>query len=262
MATSAVLIRPSELLREKRREVAETVTRLGGSNPRVFGSVARGEDTVTSDIDLLIDIIPDERGDYFSLPNALTELLGVTVDVMSASRIKPDKHAEILHDAVPLSDFPRESAQMADDDFPDELRVSRTPKQYRWLADIVAQAKKAKRLSARSKEAYDDDEFLQYAADDIIIAAGEAARRITESCDLDKRRPDIKLGKLRDARNYAAHHYDGEINYDIHWNTLTVSLPDTARQGQALLDQRAALTTKAERRQFDLAVGIPPNPHD
>jgi uncharacterized protein len=36
--------------------VLEIAHRRGASNVRVFGSVARGEDTETSDIDLLVDL--------------------------------------------------------------------------------------------------------------------------------------------------------------------------------------------------------------
>ncbi|MDR1392973.1 MAG: nucleotidyltransferase domain-containing protein [Bifidobacteriaceae bacterium] len=52
------------------------------SGPRVFGSVARGEDNVGSDVDLLVDVEPGTTG--FDLGGAcleLTELLGVGVDL-------------------------------------------------------------------------------------------------------------------------------------------------------------------------------------
>ena len=43
-------------LRSHRQELREAAVRYGVSNVRVFGSVARGEDTADSDIDLLVDL--------------------------------------------------------------------------------------------------------------------------------------------------------------------------------------------------------------
>ncbi len=46
-------------LRRHRRALTTTAGRRGASNLRVFGSVARGDDTEDSDIDLLVDLSPD-----------------------------------------------------------------------------------------------------------------------------------------------------------------------------------------------------------
>ncbi|MEO6654064.1 MAG: helix-turn-helix domain-containing protein, partial [Ilumatobacteraceae bacterium] len=46
-------------LRRRRRAVIEAAARGGASNVRVFGSVARGEETEQSDVDLLVDLDAD-----------------------------------------------------------------------------------------------------------------------------------------------------------------------------------------------------------
>jgi predicted nucleotidyltransferase len=46
-----------EILRVKRQEIEQIARRHGAGNIRVFGSVARGEDSEASDVDLLIDIV-------------------------------------------------------------------------------------------------------------------------------------------------------------------------------------------------------------
>ena len=43
-------------LRRRRRVVLELCARRGARNVRVFGSVARGDDTLASDVDLLVDL--------------------------------------------------------------------------------------------------------------------------------------------------------------------------------------------------------------
>ncbi len=70
---------------------------------RVFGSVARGEDTDSSDVDLLVDL---EGGvglvALAGLRRELTELLGVDVDVVPAGTLKAGVRAEALAEAMEL----------------------------------------------------------------------------------------------------------------------------------------------------------------
>lgn len=69
----------------------------------MFGSVARGEDTATSDIDLLVDL---DHGvglfDLLGLERELGKLLGVDVDVVPADTLKPRIRALVLGEAIPL----------------------------------------------------------------------------------------------------------------------------------------------------------------
>ena len=68
----------------------------------VFGSVARGEATDDSDIDLLVEFEPDSSLlDLIELEEALRTLLGTNVDVISAGALL-ERDAEIRRDAVPL----------------------------------------------------------------------------------------------------------------------------------------------------------------
>jgi uncharacterized protein len=71
------------------------------SNPRVFGSVARGDDAGGSDIDILVDPTPDTTlFDIGAIRYELQRLLGVPVDVVTP-RALPDKfRASVIADAV------------------------------------------------------------------------------------------------------------------------------------------------------------------
>lgn len=91
---------PSEVLRARRADVLDMILKHGGSNPRVFGSVARGTDTPESDIDILIELPPERAWGFASVPK-LSEMLGMPVDVVIESSLKP-KHAAILREARPL----------------------------------------------------------------------------------------------------------------------------------------------------------------
>ena len=76
-------------LRSQREMIIEIVSRNKACNVSVFGSVARGEETAESDIDLLVDFLPGASlTDQFRLQEELTELLKTPVDVISRRALK------------------------------------------------------------------------------------------------------------------------------------------------------------------------------
>jgi predicted nucleotidyltransferase/DNA-binding XRE family transcriptional regulator len=90
-------------LRRHRRALMEIAARRGARNVRVFGSVARGEDTDTSDIDLLVDLdIGVGLVSLAGLNRELAELFGVDVDVVPADTLKPAVRDDILSEAIAL----------------------------------------------------------------------------------------------------------------------------------------------------------------
>jgi len=90
-------------LRRHRRAVIDTAARHGAANVRVFGSVARGEDTEHSDIDLLVDLSIDVGAvGLAGLTREIGEIVGVEVDVVPAASLKPAVRDRALAEAVPL----------------------------------------------------------------------------------------------------------------------------------------------------------------
>jgi predicted nucleotidyltransferase/DNA-binding XRE family transcriptional regulator len=90
-------------LRRHRRAVLRVAARRGARNVRVFGSVARGEDTDGSDVDLLVDLAAGvSLVSLAGLRRELTELLGVDVDVVPAATLKPGVRANVLAEAISL----------------------------------------------------------------------------------------------------------------------------------------------------------------
>lgn len=90
-------------LRRRRRSVIEAAARRGAGNVRVFGSVARGDDTEGSDIDLLVDL-DDGVGlvALSALSREIAEIVGTDVDVVPASSLKPAVRDRVLAEAIPL----------------------------------------------------------------------------------------------------------------------------------------------------------------
>jgi predicted nucleotidyltransferase/DNA-binding XRE family transcriptional regulator len=90
-------------LRQRRKKVLAAAAKHGASNVRVFGSVARGEDTPQSDIDLLVDLSP--RSGLVALGRLERELggaLGVRVDVVPANSLRPRVRSETDREAIQL----------------------------------------------------------------------------------------------------------------------------------------------------------------
>lgn len=89
-------------LREQRERVHEIAAAHGARDVRVFGSVARGEHTPASDIDLLVDMEPGRTlGDLAELAEDLEALLGAPVDVVTTGAARGDM-AGIVQEAVPV----------------------------------------------------------------------------------------------------------------------------------------------------------------
>ena len=90
-------------LRTARREVIETVKAAGGSNVRVFGSVATGQEHKGSDIDLLFRMDqPLGLMDLAGLEIELGTILHADVDLVPDTNIRPTMRERILSEAVPL----------------------------------------------------------------------------------------------------------------------------------------------------------------
>jgi predicted nucleotidyltransferase/DNA-binding XRE family transcriptional regulator len=94
--------RPSELLARHREAILATAQHHRAHDVRVFGSVARSDDTTDSDLDLLVRF---EEGaslfDHAGLVIELERLLGVHVDVISEGGLR-SPHDRILAEATAL----------------------------------------------------------------------------------------------------------------------------------------------------------------
>ena len=93
-----------EIIGDKRDEILRLAKKYGASNVRIFGSVARGEATLDSDLDLLVDQDWSRLSAWggMALVVELEELLGRKVDVATEEELKPRIRERVLRDAVLL----------------------------------------------------------------------------------------------------------------------------------------------------------------
>lgn len=96
-------MKPSEALRNHRKEVREVAEQNRTRNPRVFGSVLHGEDTEDSDLDILVDPTPETTlMDIARIQNRLQKLLGVSVDVLTPKALPESFRDRVLSEAMPV----------------------------------------------------------------------------------------------------------------------------------------------------------------
>lgn len=99
----ALRVRPSTLLREHRDAVLAAVASYRAVDPRVFGSVARGEDEPGSDLDLVVRFTEDASMlDEVGLRIELSDLLGISVDVVGADALRGEFGARVKSELVPV----------------------------------------------------------------------------------------------------------------------------------------------------------------
>ncbi|MFQ3645978.1 MAG: nucleotidyltransferase family protein [Anaerolineae bacterium] len=89
-------------LRAKRHEILALAERYGAYDVRVFGSVARGNAEVDSDVDILVQFHAHSLLDRIGLQRQLSDLLACHVDVVTEKMMKPHVRTMALRDAVRL----------------------------------------------------------------------------------------------------------------------------------------------------------------
>ena len=90
-------------LAERRSEILVLAERHHAGNVRVFGSVARGDNTEVSDVDFLVQ--PKRGCSLFELGGLLEDLqdlLGCRVDLVTEDGLKPRLRERALKEAIAL----------------------------------------------------------------------------------------------------------------------------------------------------------------
>lgn len=90
-------------IKARRDEILRICESHGGHNVRVFGSVAKGQTSPQSDLDLLVEL-DDDRSllDRIAIMQDLEEFLGCRVDVVSPRALHSLIRDEVLREAVDL----------------------------------------------------------------------------------------------------------------------------------------------------------------
>ena len=93
----------AQLIRLKRDDILYIAAKHGARNVRIFGSVARGEARLDSDVDFLVDV-GAVTSSWFpgGLIVDLEALLGKRVEVVTERGLHPLLRDSILREAIPV----------------------------------------------------------------------------------------------------------------------------------------------------------------
>lgn len=95
--------KPSIVLNTQRVRIREIMARFPISNPRVFGSVIHKNDNENSDLDLLVDALPQTTlFDLGGLQDELETQLGIRVDIKTPYDLPIQFRQQVLKEAQPL----------------------------------------------------------------------------------------------------------------------------------------------------------------
>ena len=90
-------------IKSKRQDILRIATKYGVQDIRVFGSVARGQSSADSDLDVLVRLKPGySLLDLIAIKQDMEDLLGCGVDVVTEAAISPYIREEVLKEAVSL----------------------------------------------------------------------------------------------------------------------------------------------------------------
>ena len=107
----------------------------------------------------------------------------------------------------------------------DAIRQRYGERVARCLNDLIEHGEAMARLVARGRNAYETDEMLRYAAESLLIRAGEGVDRIDKTgTGFVEDHPELELRRLKDARNVVAHGYD-IVDPQIVWTIIEVHVP-------------------------------------
>jgi predicted nucleotidyltransferase len=96
-------LKPSLALNQNRELIRQIALSHRITNPRVFGSVIRGDDTEYSDLDLLVDPLPGVTlFDLGAIQIEMEASLGVSVDVLTPKDLPMKFREQVLGEALPV----------------------------------------------------------------------------------------------------------------------------------------------------------------
>lgn len=95
--------RPSARVELHRDDIRALVQQYRATSPRIVGSIARGEDQLGSDLDLLVEFTDEATLlDEVGLRLALCDLLRMDVDVVAVDTLHGELRERVLREAVPV----------------------------------------------------------------------------------------------------------------------------------------------------------------
>ena len=233
------LMKPSEALLLHRNEVLDSASRHHARNVRIFGSVARGEDTDRSDLDLLVELEKSPTlFDLSGFQSDLEEILGVSVEILLEGdpRIKKHIRKEIIAEAVPLNTFQRINLVLSENELDairKEEKERRIPDYLKDILDCTDEIEKF--TQGMDWDGFEKDRKTQLVVERLLITIREASKKILdEPGEFVEKHPEIPFKKAYDLRIKLTHGYTS-VNARTVWGMIREDLPGFAQEIRNIL---------------------------
>lgn len=95
-----MMVRTREQVLARLEENREALRRFGVKSLGLFGSVARGESTASSDLDFVVEFERNTFDAYMGLKEFLEGLFDCPVDLVLAQTLKPRLREPVLREAI------------------------------------------------------------------------------------------------------------------------------------------------------------------
>jgi uncharacterized protein with HEPN domain/predicted nucleotidyltransferase len=220
------------IVRKLRRAMPALSAKYGIQSLGLFGSYVRGEQKLTSDLDVLVEyeVPPDTIGPILDLQEELGDLLGVKVDLHQPRLLKPYIGKNVMRQAVWVQRNRRARTVQLYPGLSTKSRrssnggIMAAKREYLdWIQDMLAGMVRAQRYvrGLTLDDLLANEEKLD-AVSYALQTIGEAANRIP--VEIQKKYPTIPWKDIIGMRNWIAHGYD-VIDYNTFWKTLTEAIP-------------------------------------
>ncbi len=203
----------------------------GAYNVRVFGSVARGNATETSDVDFLVAWDYDRMSSWGGVGLALDleDLLGRKVDVVSETALHWRIKQRILAEAVEIAQYHQPPPRNIRNGAAPAMRDDRV-----YLDHILERITMTESFTTGGRDTFMQTPLIQEAVIRNVEVMGEAIRRVSEPTR--QQYPHIPWQKIAAFRNVLIHDYD-EIDLGRVWDIIEHELPVLKPHIEAILRQ-------------------------
>ena len=218
------------LLLRKRKTILRILAGHGVNNVRVFGSRSKGQGRDDSDIDFLVDVLPEDAPwGEIDVKYELEDALGCPVDLIEERNLNRYRRDRILREAIPLEpqgDTPaREDINPVAADMPDD---------WARLRDILDAARSVERWAAPGRLVFIEDEMRQAAIVRQLEIIGEAVKKLSQERRLEW--PGVPWKGIAGQRDVLMHNYN-VVDLEKVWERAAVQVPALRRQVEVMLDR-------------------------
>ncbi len=221
----------TEILVQHRDAILRLAEKHGAYNVRVFGSVARGDATETSDVDFLVEWDYNRMSSWGGVGFALDleDLLGRKVDVVSEKALHWRIKQRILAEAVEIAQYHQPPPWNMRNGAVPAMRDDRV-----YIDHILERITMTESFTTGGRDTFMQTSLIQEAVIRNFEVMGEAIRRVSEPTR--QQYPHIPWQKIAAFRNVLTHDYD-EIDLGRVWDIIEYELPVLKPHIESLLRQ-------------------------